>query len=544
MNEEKKDNEQKQNEGKEEKEFSFDDLQKQIQNALKNLGGTNSFIIPINGKKPQQGPEKPSEGKEESDSKAILEIIKNFNFKPKEIKEYLDRFVIKQDEAKRVLSVAVCDHYNNIRRCLAGDEKSSSMIEYVKQNILLLGPTGVGKTYLIKCLANLIGVPFVKADATKYSATGYVGSNVEDLVRDLVKIADGNAELAQYGIIYIDEIDKIASFTVDDGRDVSGKGVQINLLKLMEDSEVSMLSQTDMFSQFESVMDMMHGKGKNKKRTINTKNILFIVSGAFENLSEIIKKRMHGAQIGFGKEGNEGKAKSVYLKQANTSDFIKFGFEPEFIGRIPVRVSCEELTPDDLELIMTSSEGSILRQYIIDFEGYGIRFDLDREAISFIAKEAYKQQTGARGIMTVMEKIFRNFKYELPSIGVNAFHADSEIVREPEEGLKKIILDSKDSHCAVLKNDINKFAQQFTADNGVALNFDEESEKLIIKEAMESGMTVYTICSSKFKDYPHGLKLVSGSLVNNTLNVNAKMIKNPDKELSNIITQYYKNNRN
>lgn len=440
MDEEKKDSKQKPDNTEDDKGFSFEDIQKQIQNALKNLGGASSFIIPINGKRPQQGPEKPIEEKEKDDSKEILEVIKNFKFKPKEIKEYLDRYVIKQDEAKRVLSVAVCDHYNNIRRCLAGNEKSSSPLEYVKQNILLLGPTGVGKTYLIKCLANLIGVPFVKADATKYSATGYVGSNVEDLVRDLVKIADGNAELAQYGIIYIDEIDKIASHTVDDGRDVSGKGVQINLLKLMEDSEVNMLSQTDMFSQFESMMDTMHGKGKNKKRTINTKNILFIVSGAFENLSEIIKKRMHGAKIGFDKEGNGDKARSVYLKQANTADFIKYGFEPEFIGRLPVRVSCDELTPEDLELIMTSSEGSILRQYIVDFEGYGIMFGLDKDAISFIAKEAYKQQTGARGIMTVMEKIFRNFKYELPSTKINKLYATLDTVSEPEKEIQKMLL--------------------------------------------------------------------------------------------------------
>lgn len=541
MDEEKKNNEQKQNESKDDKGFSFDELQKQIQNALKNLGGANSFIIPITGKKPQQGPEEPPAEKEKDDSKEILEVIKNFKFKPKEIKEYLDRYVIKQDEAKRVLSVAVCDHYNNIRRCLASDEKASSF-EYVKQNIILLGPTGVGKTYLIKCLANLIGVPFVKADATKYSATGYVGANVEDLVRDLVKIADGNAELAQYGIIYIDEIDKIASHTVDDGRDVSGKGVQINLLKLMEDSEVNMLSQTDMFSQFESVMDMMHGKGKNKKRTINTKNILFIVSGAFENLSEIIKKRMHGAQIGFGKEGSGDKARSVYLKQANTADFIKYGFEPEFIGRLPVRVSCDELTPEDLELIMTSSEGSILRQYIVDFEGYGIKFALDREAISFIAKEAYKQQTGARGIMTVMENIFRNFKYELPSIGADSFHASFETVKAPEECLKKIISESTDSHYVLLKNDIAKFIEQFAVENGVILKFNKLAEKALIDEAMALGKTIYTLCSMKFKDYPYGLKLISGSLESNTLNVTPKMIKDPDKELSNIISDFYKKN--
>ncbi|HBM15747.1 MAG TPA: ATP-dependent protease [Lentisphaeria bacterium] len=548
MDEEKTNNpgEQKPDDNKDDnKGFSFEELQKQIQNALKNIGGNNSFIIPISPQKPPPGPQKPPEQKQKEDADKVLEIIKNFNFKPKEIKEYLDRYVIKQDEAKRVLSVAVCDHYNNIRRCLSGSESSSNPLEYVKQNILLLGPTGVGKTYLVKCLASLIGVPFVKADATKYSATGYVGGNVEDLVRDLVKIADSNSELAQYGIIYIDEIDKIASLTVDDGKDVSGKGVQINLLKIMEDSEVNLVSQTDMFSQFESVMDMMHGKGgKNKKRTINTKNILFIVSGAFEGLTEIIKKRSYGTQIGFGKEGTTNKSKSAYLKEAGTADFIKYGFEPEFIGRLPVRVACEELEPEDLELIMTSSEGSILRQYISDFDGYGIKFSLDREAIAHIAKEAHKQQTGARGIMTVIEKIFRNFKYELPSIGVTDFNASHETVTDPEASLKKIIFESTDSHYISLKNDIDKFVQQFAVDNAVILKFNKQAEKVLIDEAISSGKTIYTLCSMKFKDYPYGLKLISGSLEGNTLNVTAKMIKDPDKELSAIISDFYKKNGN
>jgi len=521
---------------KKENQIPFDDIQKQIQNALKNLG-TNSFVIPIHPKRVEQDSEPPEEKAEDS-SKKVLEIIKNFRFKPREVKEYLDRYVIKQEEAKKVLSVAVCDHYNNIRRCM---EKGSEInLEYAKQNILLLGPTGVGKTYLVKCLANLIGVPFVKADATKYSATGYVGSNVEDLVRDLVKIADGNAELAQYGIIYIDEIDKIASNPTESGPDVSGRGVQINLLKLMEDSEVNLLSQTDMLSQFESVMEVMHGKGKNKKRTISTKNILFIVSGAFEELSDIVKKRVSGAQIGFGKDGATEREKSFYLKQSTTSDFIKFGFEPEFIGRLPVRVACNELSAEDLEKIMTNSEGSILKQYVHDFEGYDIKFEVDKEAISFIAKEAYKQQTGARGIMTVMESIFRNFKYELPSIGITDFKADIQTVSNSEEALKKLITESKHLHYEVLKKDIIKFCEQFKIETGVVFSLSRPAEKVLIEEALSSGKTVYTLCREKFKDYSYGLKLISGLLENNTLNITVKMIKSPDQELSNLISAKYK----
>ena len=532
------DNEEINNNDKEKKDnqFPFEDIQKQIQNALKNLGA-NSFVIPIQTKR-TDSEHKPPEEKAENNSKKVLEIIKNFSLRPREVKEYLDRYVIKQEDAKKVLSVAVCDHYNNIRRCMQKENEIN--LEYAKQNILLLGPTGVGKTYLVKCLANLIGVPFVKADATKYSATGYVGSNVEDLVRDLVKIADWNEELAQYGIIYIDEIDKITSNVTESGPDVSGRGVQINLLKLMEDSEVNLLSQTDMLSQFESVMDAMHGKGKNKKRTINTKNILFIVSGAFEKLSDIVKKRVSGAQIGFGKDGTIEKEKSFYLKQSNTSDFIKFGFEPEFIGRLPVRVACNELSAEDLEKVMTNSEGSILKQYIRDFEGYGINFELDNDAISLIAKEAYKQQTGARGIMTVMEEVFRNFKYELPSIGITNFKTSSQTVSAPEESLEKLISESKDSHCEALKKDIVKFCEQFKIENGITVSFNRQAEKALIGEALSSGKTVYTLCWAKFKDYPYGLKLVSDLLENNTLNVTAKMLKSPEQELSNIIAAKYK----
>lgn len=173
-----------------------------------------------------------------------LKKIKAFSFKPKEIKDYLDRYVIRQDEAKKVLSVAICDHYNYVRRCIENTEVAQQ--EYNKQNILLLGPTGVGKTYLMRTIAKLIGVPFVKADATKFTETGYAGGDVEDLVRDLVKTANGNIALAQYGIIYLDEIDKIASANAGvHGRDVSGRGVQVNLLKLMEDAEVSLYSPMD-----------------------------------------------------------------------------------------------------------------------------------------------------------------------------------------------------------------------------------------------------------------------------------------------------------
>src|SRR5579859_4702564 len=207
-----------------------------------------------------------------------------FEFKktPHEIKAYLDRFVIKQDEAKKVLSVALCDHYHHVRLALEGKESPN----YAKQNVILVGPTGVGKTFLIRNAADLIGVPFVKADATKFSETGYVGGDVEDMVRDLLRLADGDVTRAQYGIIYIDEIDKIAAANNSSGRDVSGRGVQTNLLKLMEETEVPARSPQDIAGQIQAMMDFTQ-RGRKPPATINTKHILFIVSGAFEGLEKI-----------------------------------------------------------------------------------------------------------------------------------------------------------------------------------------------------------------------------------------------------------------
>src|SRR5262245_41165527 len=232
------------------------------------------------------------EGKKDADAFAFKE-------KPKEVKAYLDRFVIKQDEAKKVLSVALCDHYNHVRLALEGKESPN----YAKQNIILVGPTGVGKTFLIRKAADLIGVPFVKADATKFSETGYVGADVEDMVRDLLRLADGDVTRAQYGIIYIDEIDKIAAANNMTGRDVSGRGVQTNLLKLMEETEVPARSPNDIAGQIQAMMDFTQ-RGKRTPSTINTKHILFIVSGAFGGLEKIVTRRMREAAIGFAAKEN------------------------------------------------------------------------------------------------------------------------------------------------------------------------------------------------------------------------------------------------
>src|SRR5882757_2085778 len=271
-------------------------------------------------------PERAEAGDEEKPAKPSGEPFV-FDFLPRDIKAHLDRFVIQQDEAKKVLSIAVCDHYNHVnylRRLELEDAERAEKTEYAKQNVILVGPTGVGKTYLIKHIAELIKVPFVKADATKFSETGYVGGDVEDLVRELVQKADGDVNLAQFGIIYIDEIDKIASAANLIGRDVSGRGVQTTLLKLMEETEVPVRSMNDLQGQLQAAFEFQK-RGKAKRETINTRHILFVVSGAFERLKQQVSRRISAGQIGF----NAGAAPIMdnqLFQQVTTQDFVEYGF--------------------------------------------------------------------------------------------------------------------------------------------------------------------------------------------------------------------------
>jgi endopeptidase Clp ATP-binding regulatory subunit ClpX len=518
----------------------LEEMQKQLRDLFKNKNVQVAFAPFMEsmtgntdtGKKEEKGaqespPEEPEPTRDEK-----LDSIRTFDRKPKEIRDYLDRFVIKQEQAKRVLSVAVCDHYNHVRACMKDSKKAKA--PYVKPNVLLLGPTGVGKTFLMRNVAQLIGVPFVKADATKFSETGYVGYDVDDLVRDLVKAADGDTELAQYGIVYVDEIDKIAAEASKSGRDVSGRGVQINLLKLMEETDVNLQSPQDMMGQMKAFMDMQKG-GKPKKPSISTKNILFIVSGAFDQLGENVRKRLNLNRIGFGSSDEQNQNEipaSHFLGKAETRDFIDYGFEPEFVGRLPVRVACEELTKEDLREILLSSEGNVLEQYRSDFSGYNIDFKMTDEAILKIAEKAADEKTGARGLVTVLERTFRDFKFELPSTGIRTFDVDEQTVLNPEDSIQELIEQNRDQVDDSMLEDVDRFVDEFKRNHGFELRIRKPAKVALVKQAAEGNRSVLAFCERKFADFQHGLSIIQQRTGKKSFVIERKAIDDPDKELS------------
>jgi endopeptidase Clp ATP-binding regulatory subunit ClpX len=511
----------------------LDELTKQVQDMLGKVGGGNIQISSF------LGPEHDDEIEDDDDEKShedALKRIQKFNYKPREIKEYLDRFVISQDEAKKVLSVAICDHYNHVRKIINSYNKNK---EYVKQNVLILGPTGVGKTYLVKTIAKLIGVPFVKADATKFTETGYVGGDVEDLVRNLVKAANGDVELAQYGIVFIDEIDKITNAGRENSRDVSGRGVQVNLLKLMEETDVNVMSQVDVLNQMRNFISFGSEK-KSQSDTINTRNILFIVSGAFDKISDIIKKRVGQGQIGFSADIKDDAVDYDILKQVSTEDFVSYGFEPEFIGRLPVRVPCKSLDENDLQEILTSSEGSILTQYEEDFDGYGIDLTFDDDAIKEISKVASKEKTGARGLLTVLEGIFRDIKFELPSTNAEKLTITKECVSDSKTFLENFLKSVEFTNDK--DEEFNRFVESFEVNYGIKMTINAAAKKEIERIAEKENKSVLSICGRIFKDYGYALRLIAEK-INYKITITLEAIKSPDSFLSKYVDKFFEHER-
>src|SRR5438128_1000902 len=477
-----------------------------------------------------------------NDEKSPPEEAKEFEFHflPRDIKAHLDRFVIKQDEAKKVLSIAACDHYNHVNhvRQLERENANGAVeTEYAKQNVILVGPTGVGKTYLIKHIADLIKVPFVKADATKFSETGYGVGDVDDLVRELVHKADGDVNLAQFGIIYIDEIDKVASAGNLIGRDVSGRGVQTTLLKLMEETEVPVRSMNDLQAQLQAAFEFQR-RGKAKRETINTRHILFVVSGAFEKLKEQVARRVRQGQIGFSAQPVHVMDNELF-RHVTTQDFIEYGFEPEFIGRLPVRVVCEDLDADDLFNIMKYSEGSLLRQYERAFRAYGIEISFEDAALSLLAEAAAKEKTGARGLLTVFEKLFRDYKYYLAGSGLSQLRVTATLVLDPKHVLDRLMVEAHKLEAKMLEAGARQLAEQFSSQQGVEIVLDESAVRRLVERAQTERMTMSDLCGHLFKDYQFGLNLIKKNTGEARFAINADAVDAPDKFLSELVVQCY-----
>jgi ATP-dependent Clp protease ATP-binding subunit ClpX len=457
-----------------------------------------------------------------------------FDYLPRDIKKYLDRFVVKQDSAKKVLATTICDHYNHIKRC----SDKGPCREYSKQNVIMLGPTGVGKTYLVRTIADLIGVPFVKADATKFSETGYVGGDVEDLVRELVHKADGNVKLAEYGIIYLDEIDKISTPSNILGRDVSGGGVQRGLLKLMEETEVSLRTPFDLTSQLQAAMEFQ-SKGKVSRSIINTRHILFIVSGAFTGLAEIIRKRLGAKAIGFHATGRKAPKDEDFLQFAKSNDFIEYGFESEFVGRLPVVVSCHELGVDDLFEILKNSEGSIMRQYVNAFDAYGIELNPTDAGLHRIAEKAYQEHTGARSLVGVCERTFREYKYNLPHSSVKELALTEELVDNPDKVLNDILKVARVHQLDAMDLELKSIAEEWSQKNGIQIHLQPEAARLLSTKALDSGDKLEDVFANIFKDFEHGLNLIRSSQDVQQFEITPDVVNNPRATLDQWIRTYY-----
>jgi len=554
------------------------------------------------GPRPERESDNKDNNKEDSSKSAAEPLPIHFDMKPKELKAYLDEYLVKQDRAKEVLATKICTHYNRVRMFEQNQKKKQNdSLGEIKNNIIMIGPTGVGKTFLIKLIAKKIGVPFVKGDATKFSETGYVGGDVEDLVRDLVHEANGNIELAQYGIIYLDEIDKIAASTNLIGPDVSRSGVQRALLKPMEETEVELRSPQDPLSQMEAMMEFQK-TGKRERKKINTKHILFIMSGAFNGLEEIIKKRLNRQGIGFGAEVKSKDEKTEYLRMVKAEDLIQYGFESEFIGRLPVITVFENLEVEDLYHILRNPKSPIINSKKKDFKAYGIDLQFEYEALRLIAENAFKERTGARGLASAVERVLLRFEHVLPSTDIRHLVVTASMVKDPEGELEKILqnphdpqrearfrelmaeeersleghirekcvefherygltfspqrislitrriveerkdLDSVIDEVLAIYHTARSFEQEFSSRNEVKLSFSEEAIDCLVEKVWkeEDKLNAEDFLKQAFQNYEHGLKLINKRTGIREFIIPAAGIQDPENYLSELIRESYK----
>jgi len=573
------------------------ELEKELNEYLgKKYGDRIRLVVPMLFPKAQ--PEEVSKEEKEFDEGKKGKI--NFDLKPEELEAFLNDYVIRQDEAKEILATKICTHFNRIKFTeLTKGRNRYEGVGQIKNNILMIGPTGVGKTYLIKLIAKKIGVPFVKGDATKFSETGYVGGDVEDLIRDLVYEANGEIELAQYGIIYVDEIDKIASSNNLIGPDVSRTGVQRALLKPMEETEVDLKVPHDPISQLEAI-EHYRKTGKREKRTINTKNILFIMSGAFNGLEEMIKRRLNQEGIGFGAEIRSKDERAEYLRLVKAEDFITYGFESEFIGRLPVTTVFEKLEVDDLNAILKNPNNPIILGKKKDFKSYGIDIQFEEEALYGLAVKAHEEQTGARGLVSAVEKVLIKFEKRLPSTDIKKFVVTREVVENPEQELRKLleepcnpemqarfemllsrekealkasILSREEefkrrygivfhkSRIAIIADrmidkgyDVNTvyeeaveihqqvedFERDFQRRNGITLQFSQEAIDRVTEMVLNEDTKATAIFARLSKDYEYGLELISDKTGQKEFIVTREAVDDPEGYLDRTIREIYR----